>query len=103
MNDDTLREKLAGIVLHDEDCTVPDPEGCSCGALLARINLKSLVHQYAQAYAESIIGKPKDIQVSNSQLREAIDNSESEGRDYVVITLNRTSQRTLNNEKKGKL
>jgi hypothetical protein len=42
-----LKDGIEKLLLHDEDCTIPSPTGCSCGALLVRMNVFSLAKRYS--------------------------------------------------------
>lgn len=117
MNDDTLREKLLERVdyqrfeqewlktnVHIEPASENHEKSCGVCQKMSKLNeefaddVLDLVHQYAQAYAESIIGQNKPV---NGHMRPqgypTIDLTETYRNDL------RNQQRILNNEKKGKL
>ncbi len=57
LEDSKLTQHLEKLLLHDETCTLmPDPQGCSCGALLARLDLKSFIKQReVQAHEDGFV------------------------------------------------
>lgn len=102
MNDDTLLSEidkaLFGYGIRDEDM-IANMSIKPMSLAQSRHHLVNVFHQYAQAYAESIIGQGLcpiicscDAQVTAMCICTAKPSNDL-----------RTEQRTLNNEKKGKL
>lgn len=38
-----LDKELEGLILHEDDCVIPDPAGCSCGAVLTRVRVRQMI------------------------------------------------------------